>query len=178
MTRTLATLATIVAAATFAPSAHAGEPVTCSSANKQITTVADTDGYTTKYDVDADGFDPNPLLYTTIEVEEPGCLIAMLSLHSLDGWGFGDDYMAVQVTVDTKPMIGHLSACIDPATGDPMSCVLFAANPDGVTRVDGHTYHFLAEVEPGYHRVQVFFAGAGGGTGAYAGGSVLTLFHP
>lgn len=149
-------------------------------------TVYFTDGKTTKYTLGTDGYDPNPLLYTTIHVNgDPGetvCLTANLSLHNLNAWGYGDTNTAVKVVVDAdQVMYGHTTAC---KTGDEfVPCILFHLNTDDNTFITGNSYNLVLPVTPGDHRVRVFFAGDGDGDadpglGAYVGGTVLTLTHP
>lgn len=168
-------------------SAFAADYPECKNLHPVTTdTVYYTDGKTTKYELQTDGYDPEPLLYTTIYVSgaegETPCLTANLSLHNLQGWGYGDLYTAVKVVVDAdQVMYGHTTAC---KTGDDfVPCVVFHLNTDGNTFITGNSYNLVLPVKPGYHRVRVFFAGVGDGDadpgiGAYVGGTVLTLTHP
>jgi hypothetical protein len=155
---------------------------TCSNRSTLTTTVSDADGHTTTYDSQGaggapEGFDPVPLLSTTVTVSgrTPSCLVAHLSVHSLTAFGIGDKYAVYQVLVDGVPMIGHSTWC-STSTGINFACVVMDNNTDGSTDITAHSYHFYAVVTPGTHRVEVFYAGCCSGLGAYSGG-LLTLHH-
>lgn len=145
--------------------------------------MVDTDGYQTLYDLHVTGWDPTPLLETEIEVSEDGCLNAWFSVHNLSGTtqggiAVGDDYGVFQVTIDGKPMWGHISGCVNPK-GTNEHCVVYSDEVDGATTVDGHSYHFFYLSTAGTHKIKVYYAGydvtGGIPRGAYVGGSILTL---
>lgn len=168
--------------------ARAGEMEDCSTTLPVHTnTVIFGDGQITKYDLTTMGYDPNPLVYTTIyvagdEAGNPSCVTAQLSLHNYRG--IGQDYTAVNVMIDDgvvglTPMYGHLTACADPSSPS-VACALFPH--DGW--IQGHSYGFAKMVTPGFHRVIVYWAGVDADplhpsptTGTYAGGTVLTVTH-
>jgi len=166
-------------------------PQTCTSLSNTTTSVAATDGHTTSYDVNAQGFDPNPLMYTTIKTRA-GCLVAHLSVHAghLLNPPVGDVYAVFQVTIDNIPMIGHSTGCFNVPTQQFVNCLLFNNDLDNggtgkqdMAFVGAHSYHLYRWVEAGYHRVQVKYAGCCNGQfpnlshGAYTGG-ILTLHYP
>jgi hypothetical protein len=158
------------------------QPWECMVKNPITHTIMDTDGYITLYDLPNTGWDPDPLLSSTFETSEEGCVTAWFSVHNLSttlppAIPVGDDYGVFVVKIDGNPMYGHISGCNDPA-GNFVHCVVFSHDISN-TRVDGHSYHFVYPTRPGKHTIEVFFAGsdATGSTerGAYVGGSILTL---
>jgi hypothetical protein len=141
-----------------------------------VDTVVDTDGYTTKYDLATDGYDPQPLLIRRFYTDpKSSCVMAQLSVHTLTGWGYGDDFAAFQVVVDGLPMYGHTTACATNNVNVP--CIL----ADNTSGVDSHSYHLvLPNVTQGWHTIEVHYAGVdtnGSPSGAYVGGSILTIHH-
>jgi hypothetical protein len=159
--------------------ALAGTPTDCDLAAARISSVVDTDGYTTKNELSTDGYEPVPLLTKSITTAADGCVVAQLSLHTLFALGFGDEYTAAEVTLDGVPMYGHTTACV--SYGRNVPCLLMANNSDGATWIDAHSYHLvMPNVTAGPHTIEVRFAGVdadGNPTGAYVGGSVLTVQH-
>jgi hypothetical protein len=167
----------------------------CASLGGTTTSVANTDGNTTTYDVKWVGFDPNPLMETTVKTKA-GCLVAQLSVHaghvSTPGFNYGDVLAAYQVTVDNVPMIGHTSGCWNVPSQQWFNCILFNNDLDNggtgkqdMAFIGGHSYHLYRWVEAGYHRVQVKYAGCCNGnlsnppnsSGAYSGANLLTLHY-
>ena len=172
-------------------------PQTCTSLSNTTTSVAATDGHVTQYDVAWDGFDPNPLMYTTIKTKA-GCLVAQLSVHAghiLGPTAYGDVYAVYQVSVDNVPLIGHSTGCYNQQSKEFVNCILMNNDLDnGATGkrdgayVGAHSYHLYRWVDAGYHRIQVKYAGCCNGYynkifpdqysyGAYSGG-ILTLHYP
>jgi hypothetical protein len=163
---------------------------TCSSPVTTTFTVLDTDGHMTKRDVGVDGWEPVPLLEASFEVKdvdanEPTCVVAQLSSSSFNGinpWT-GDllgQGVAYQVRLDGDPMYGHTTACGD-GMGGFFACIIMDNNQDPSVRLAGHSYHFVMPVRPGWHRIQVFYAGCcgspGAPEGAYVGGTLLSVQH-
>jgi hypothetical protein len=164
------------------PFAHASDGQTvCRGSAGRVSVVSDADGHQTIYDSQGgggapQGFDPQPLLTTTVTVggNAPSCLVAHFSVHTLVGNGVGDELAAFEVTVDGVPMIGHTSWCSD---GEASNFACVVANHDDAIAM--HSYDFFAAgVTPGKHKVEVRYAGCCNGLGAYVGGATLTLEHP
>jgi hypothetical protein len=166
-------------------SALAGAPTYCDLYARHISSVVDTDGYQTTYDLEHDGYDPVPLLARAVYVSSESCVMAEVSLHTFGPYGrplLGDEYAAIKVTIDGNPMYGHITGCTTMGVNVP--CITLEAQNDGVTPTNSHSYHLVMPgVTEGWHRVEVFYAGLDNpdtmesNIGAYVGGSVLTVFH-
>jgi hypothetical protein len=165
--------------------ALAGAPIQCDLFARNISSVVDSDGYQTAYDLEHDGYDPKPLLAKPIYVSAESCVVAEVSLHTFGPYGrppLGDEYAAIKVTLDGNPMYGHITGCT--TLGVNVPCLTLESQNDGVTPSNAHSYHLvMPNVTPGWHRVEVFYAGldnpdtVDSDIGAYVGGSVLTVFH-
>lgn len=171
--------------ALLSSAAHAGAPTNCDLYARNISSVVDTDGYQTTYDLATEGYDPNPLLSRAVYVSATSCVMAEVSLHTFGPYGsplLGGEYAAIKVTIDGNPMWGHITGCKTKDTFVP--CITLETQNDGVTPVNSHSYHLvMPEVQAGWHRIEVFYAGLDNedtpdvNEGAYVGGSVLTVFH-
>ena len=173
----------VAAALSLSPPALASHnQIGCSGPAPRVTIVSDTDGHTTPYDVAGAngapaGFDPTPLLSTTVNVggTMPSCMTAELSVHTLTAFGIGDRQAVFEVTVDGVPMIGHTTWCVN-NMGVNVPCVAFDNNSSGTTDISAHGYTLYASVAPGARRVEVRYAGCCTGLGAYSAGQ-LVLHH-
>jgi len=153
---------------------------TCESPVTKTFTVFDTDGYTTPNDVNHDGWEPHPLLYSAFYVDDidgvpETCVVATFSSHSAHAFGFGDADVAYQVRLDGQAMYGHTTFCSSNGTFFP--CIVMNNNTDPSAPIAGHSYHFVQSVTPGWHRIEVYYTGCCNGGGAYVGGSILTVQH-
>jgi len=143
---------------------------TCTSKGQSRTSVAGEPFNTTTVDFMAtSGFDPVPLLSTTVDVSGAAgsCLVAHFSAMPTASSTNVDDYVLFQVTVDGVPMMGHFPEPFlipNPAV---------AVTPDVDTEMSA--YNFFATVSGGSHTVEVHFAGCCGGEGATVFAPVLTL---
>jgi len=144
---------------------------TCTAkGQKSSTSVAGEPYNTTTVDFMAtSGFDPVPLLSTTVNVSggAGSCLVVHFSAMPTASSTNVDDYVLFQVTVDGVPMIGHFPEPFlipNPAV---------AVTPDVDTEMSA--YNFFAPVTGGSHTVEVHFAGCCGGGGATVFAPVLTL---
>jgi hypothetical protein len=165
--------------------AFAGAPLDCDQVAGRISSVADTDGYQTPYDLEHDGYDPNPLLVKRIFVggDARTCVTAQLSIHTFQPYPLGDEYAAAKVTIDGLPMYGHITGC--KIKDQFVPCITLQNQTDGMTPVSSHSYHLvMPNVTPGWHTVEVFYAGLDNqdvpdsDVGAYVGGAVLSVHHP
>lgn len=121
------------------------------------------------------GLDPTPLLHTTVQVsgEEPSCLVVNFSTMAVPL----DNFIVFQVRVDGVPMEGHvvgLGGFATPVVFDPEE------TDKNLPRMAAYT--FFKKVEPGPHRVEVFFAGCcsaapPAATLAHAGSPVLAVHY-
>lgn len=160
----------------LAATAHAGAPMDCDQDASMIDSVVDADGYVTKYDLSSMGYDPKPLLTKTFKVQSgSSCVMAQVSLHTLTGWGYGDEFAAIKVTIDGLPMFGETTACA--TNGVNVPCILLS-NTSGS---DSHSYHLVYPgIKEGEHTIEVWYAGVdtdGVPEGAYVGGSLLSVHH-
>lgn len=160
----------------LAASAYAGGPLHCDMDAVTIDSVVDSDGYQTSYDLATMGYDPTPLLSKSFKVGSgSSCVVAQISIHTLSGWGFGDEFAALKVTLDGNPMYGHITGCS--TNGVNVPCILL----DNNARSGSHSYHLVYPgVQPGEHRIDVWWAGVdnnGSPGGAYVGGATLSVHH-
>jgi hypothetical protein len=143
---------------------------TCTSKGQTRTSVAGEPFNTTTVDfVATSGFDPVPILSTTVDVSGGGesCLVAHFSAMPTASSSSVDEYVLFQVTVDGVPMSGHFPEPFlipNPAV---------AVTPDLDTEMSA--YNFFATVTGGSHTVEVHFAGCCNGGGATVFAPVLTL---
>lgn len=97
------------------------------------------------------GFDPVPLLRTTVNLSQTGCLIAHFSAIPRPT----DNHIVFQVRVDGVPMIGHVPGLFGtptPAVSEPNQTDEWADVPRMAA------YNFFKMVPAGIHTIEVLYA--------------------
>lgn len=162
----------------FVPAAE-GQQIACAGKpdTTKIVALEETRGADAVFNYPNDGvghFSSTPLLSAVIDVggRQPSCVLARFSAEAMPL----DNHIVYQVRLDGAPMRGHLPGFI----GIAAPVIADAEETDlNLERIISHD--FFAVVEPGRHRVDVFFAGCCSGAPppnslyAYSGGNVLTL---
>lgn len=178
-TRAIAQILVSIMLLLYWPLSHAAQS-SCTSLSNAVKGVTDPAVRTTAvaFNSNPARFDPVPLLDTTITVGGTiaSCLMAHFSAEArpLDNW------VVFQVTVDGAPMQGHaaLLAGLPPVVFDPDETQL-GDSFNGIGPYRMVAYDFFANVRPGPHRIQVWFAGCCSaninGSGAHVQSPVLTL---
>lgn len=151
------------------------DQVACESKPKNVkaVSIASTHITTVNFTGSGGGFDPNPLLTTTVTIggSKPSCLVTHFSAIPQPT----DNHIVFQVRVDGMPMEGHVPNLFGtgtPAVSEPNQTDEFVDVP----RMAAYT--FFKEVKPGDHTVEVLFAAccSSGPFGAtYVDAAVLTL---
>jgi hypothetical protein len=101
-------------------------------------------------------FDSKPLLTTTIETKEGGCVITTFSANSRPS----DNAVVYQVRMDGVPLEGHVTAGM-PGAGN--ITVPYVVEPSPIDSVGSRplrmsSFTFFAQAKPGRHKIEVLLA--------------------
>jgi hypothetical protein len=106
----------------------------------------------TQYGQNGGTFDPQPLLSTSIEMKNSGCVIVHFSANTY----IADNSVEYQVRMDGKPMEGHITSMpgnnTTPAVMEPH---LGNANLKGDQM---SSFSFFSKANPGKHKIEVLVA--------------------
>jgi hypothetical protein len=158
-------------------SSRPDRPIECGSEVTRIQSV-NRPGYIptmVDYAASGGGFDPTPLLQTTVDVagDERSCLVVNFSTVAYPR----DKFIVFQVQVDGVPMEGHL-----PGFAGFSTPVVVDPDETGNKLPRMTAYTFFKEVKPGPHTVEVLFAGCCSVSppappSAFAGSPVLAVHY-
>jgi hypothetical protein len=115
--------------------------------DRRITTVFNHNGGT---------FDAPPLLSTSIEMKNSGCVVVHFSANTY----VADNSVVYQVRMDGKPLEGHITGVL-PAVGNSAQPIVLEADEDGhaTKAYRMSSFSFFGKATPGKHTIEVMVAG-------------------
>ncbi len=106
----------------------------------------------TQYGQNGGTFDPQPLLSTSIEIKNSGCVIVHFSANTF----VADNSVEYQVRMDGVPMEGHITAMPGGSTAPAvMEAHLDAAD---LKTYRMSSFSFFSKANPGKHKIEVLVA--------------------